>query len=165
MWTSIMENERTWVRFKTHFQEAHLDWEELKQTAGAAEYRSENNVKHGEMKELFMDFSSVTAERDSAFTELTTSNVNLTKQLRHQEDQIWSLQADMCNLKLLAAQRSNHIANYVEFSTKCENSKNLFCWCGDARRTRFNRSIQNIVPNAPFMTLNGTHHAALRSIV
>ena len=100
MWTSIMENERTWVRFKTHFQEAHLDWEELKQTAGAAEYRSENNVKHGEMKELFMDFSSVTAERDSAFTELTTSNVNLTKQLKQKEDQIWSLQTDMCNLKV-----------------------------------------------------------------
>ena len=61
------------------------------------------------MKELFMDFSSVTAERDSAFTELTTSNVNLTTQLRHQEDQIWSLQSDMCNIKVSAAAKTTKI--------------------------------------------------------
>ena len=65
------------------------------------------------MKELFMDFSSVTAERDSAFTELTTSNVNLTTQLRHQEDQIWSLQSDMCNLKVSAAAKTTKIGETV----------------------------------------------------
>ena len=36
MWTRILANERTLVRFKAHFREAYLDRKELKQTVGEA---------------------------------------------------------------------------------------------------------------------------------
>ena len=49
MWKSIAAYNCTWVRFKSHFQEAYLDIEELKQTAGAAVYGITNNVKNGDM--------------------------------------------------------------------------------------------------------------------
>ena len=38
-----------------------------------------------------MDFSSETAARDAAFTELKVINENPTTQIRQKEDQIWSL--------------------------------------------------------------------------
>ena len=78
MWKSIAANERTWVRFKTHFQEAYLDCEEPKQTAGAAGYWIAKKCKS---QVTFMIYFSKTAARDAAFTELTTINFNLTTQL------------------------------------------------------------------------------------
>ena len=45
----IAENKCTWVRFKAHFKESHLDREELLKRAGAAGYGSANNMKHREM--------------------------------------------------------------------------------------------------------------------
>ena len=40
------------------------------------------------------------AARDVAFTKLTTKNGNLSTQLIHQDDQITTLQAELCNLKV-----------------------------------------------------------------
>ena len=88
--------------FQNEFQEAYLNREELKK-GGDGRIREQKHLKHGEMEETFMNFVSATAERDAAFTELTTTDTNLTTQLRQQEDQILDLQADMCNLKVLAA--------------------------------------------------------------
>ena len=46
VWKNISVKKRTWVHFKTYFQESYLYREELEQTAGAAGYGSANNVKH-----------------------------------------------------------------------------------------------------------------------
>ena len=74
---------------------------------GAARYGSTNNVKHGEMEDELMNFASETEARDTELTELTTTNTNLTTQFRQKEDQIWSLQAEMCNLKVSEAVQTN----------------------------------------------------------
>ena len=71
------------MQFKTHFQEAYLDREELEKTAGAAGCGSANNIKHREMEDAFMNFALLTAARDAEFTELMTTNANLTTKLRH----------------------------------------------------------------------------------
>ena len=76
MWKSIAADNRTWVQFKSHFQEYYLDIEELGQTTGVAGYGSVNNSKHGEMEDDFMNFTSATAARDAAFTKLATKNRN-----------------------------------------------------------------------------------------
>ena len=55
------------------------------------------------MEDAFMNFVLVTSAQDAAFTKLTTTNVNLTTQLGHQEDHIMSLQAKMLNLKVEVA--------------------------------------------------------------
>ena len=49
-----------------------------------------------------MIFTLATASQDAAFTELTKKNWNLSTQLRKQEDKIWELQAELCNLKVAA---------------------------------------------------------------
>ena len=49
------------------------------------------------------------AARDASFTELTTKNVNFKMQIRHQEDQIQELKAEMCNLKVAAAKQTTEI--------------------------------------------------------
>ena len=51
MWKSIAADNIMWVRFKSHFQEACMDREDLEQTAREAGYGSANNVKHGEMED------------------------------------------------------------------------------------------------------------------
>ena len=109
MWNSIAEDKLTWVHFKARFRESYPDREELEQTEGAADYSSVNNVKHGEMEDAFMHFASETAVRDAAFTELTTTNGNLSTQLRHQKDQIRALQAELCNLKVAAETRTTNV--------------------------------------------------------
>ena len=73
------------------FHDAYMDREDLEKTAGAAGYRSVNNFKHSEMEDAFKDFASATSTRDTAFTELTTKNGNLSTQLKQQEDQIRAL--------------------------------------------------------------------------
>ena len=102
MWKIIAANERTWVRFKAHFQEAYLNREDIEQKTGATGYGSFNNVKHGEMEDAFMNFALAMAARDVAFTKLTTKNGNLSTQLIHQDDQITTMQAELCNLKVVA---------------------------------------------------------------
>ena len=59
--------------------------------------------KAREMENASMNFESVMVARDSEFTELTMANENLTAQLRQQKDQIWFLQAEMCNIKVSEA--------------------------------------------------------------
>ena len=62
------------------------------------------------MEDTFINFASATAARDAAFTEITTKNAKLTTQIRQKEDKIWSVQADMCNLKVVAAaQTTGHV--------------------------------------------------------
>ena len=77
MWKIIAATDFTWVRFKAYFQEVYLDMEELKQTAGAEEYGISNNVKHGKMKDIFMNFASATAAQDAALTQPNTTSGNL----------------------------------------------------------------------------------------
>ena len=52
-----------------------------------------------------MNFESAAAARGVAFTDLTTTNGNLSTQLRQQEDHIKSLQAELFNLKVAAETR------------------------------------------------------------
>ena len=85
---SIVTDNRTWVQFKSHFQESYLDIEDPEQTAGAVGYGSDINVKHGEIEDAFMNFASATASRGTAFTNITMTNGNLSTQLRQQEDKI-----------------------------------------------------------------------------
>ena len=108
---TIASNELTWVRFKAHFQEACFEREELDTTEGEAGYGRANNVKHGEMEDEFMEFALKLkmAARDASFTELKTANGNLTTQLRNQKDQIWSLQEEMCNLRVAAAVQTTEV--------------------------------------------------------
>ena len=56
-----------------------------------------------------MSFSSATAARDASFTNMTTTNGNLWNQLRQQEDQIWSLQEELWNLKVESATRHTKV--------------------------------------------------------
>ena len=106
MWNSIAADNRTWVQFKSHFQESYIDREYLRQTAGVVGYGSANNVKHSEMEDSFMNFASATATRYSEFTKLKTTSGNFSTQLRQQEDQIRALQAKLCQLKVAAATRN-----------------------------------------------------------
>ena len=103
MWKIIAADNCTCVRLKFNFQEAHLEIEQLEQTAGAPGYGSVNSIKNGEIQDAFMDFESATASRDSAFTKITTTNFNLSTQLRQHKDQIRSLRSKLCNLKVAAA--------------------------------------------------------------
>ena len=100
MWKSITANERTWVCFRGNLQYSYLDKEKLEKTAVAAGCSSANNVKHGEIEDAFMNFASATAENDAAFTELTKTTGNMSTQLRLQEDHIWAIHVELCNLKL-----------------------------------------------------------------
>ena len=109
MWKSVQTNQGIQVRFKEYFQKAYLDRDALKQIAGEAGYGSANNVKHGEMEHASMKFSSATAAQYAAFIKLTTKNVNMSTQLRQQEDQIWSLQDHLFNLKLTAATQTTDV--------------------------------------------------------
>ena len=102
MWKSTTYDERTWVSLKAHLQETYLDSYEIEKSVGAAGYGSTNN-KHCEMDDTFMNFASATEACNAAFAELTTTNLNLSKHLGQQEDQIWALQAELCNLKVVAA--------------------------------------------------------------
>ena len=70
------------MRFKANLQEAYLEREEPEQTSGAAGYGRANNVKHDEMEDIFMNFALATAACDAAFTKLTTTNRNMSTQLR-----------------------------------------------------------------------------------
>ena len=47
MWKIIVADDCIWLQFKAHFQEAYLDIEELKHTAGTSGYGGANNAKHG----------------------------------------------------------------------------------------------------------------------
>ena len=100
------------MRFKAHLQEAYLDREELEQTSVAACYGSANNIKNGEMEDAFTNFASEIAARDADFTELTTTNVNLPTQLRHQKYHIRAPQAELCNLKVVAATQTTNVKVY-----------------------------------------------------
>ena len=77
MWKSIAVDNCTLVRFKSHFQEAYLEREDIEQTDGATGYGSDSNVNHGEMEDAFMNFASATSARYAAFTKMTTTNDNL----------------------------------------------------------------------------------------
>ena len=100
MWKIISYNDHTWVRLKEHQQKVYLDREELDQTEGASRYVRDNNMKHVEMEDSFMNFTSVTVAHDTAFTELTMKNGNLSNQLRQKQDQIWELQTELCNIRV-----------------------------------------------------------------
>ena len=65
-----------------------------------AVFGSANNIKHDEMEDTFVNFVLAMASRYAEFTELTTEKLNMSTQLRYQEDQIQLLQADLCNLKV-----------------------------------------------------------------
>ena len=54
------------------------------------------------MEDPFVNSASVMAARDEAFTKLTITNGSISAQLRQQEDQSRALQAELCNLKVLA---------------------------------------------------------------
>ena len=60
-------------------------------------------VKLGEMEDTFMNFVLATAAHDAAFTKLTMTTGNQSKQLRLQEYHIWALQVELCNLKVATA--------------------------------------------------------------
>ena len=77
--------------------------------SGAAGYGSNNNVKHGKMKITFMNLGSTEEACDSAFTKLTTANGNMYTELRCQEDHIWELQAEICNIKVAHETRNNDV--------------------------------------------------------
>ena len=54
------------------------------------------------MEDAFMNFTSTPEAWDEAFTELTTTNGNISTKLGNQEDQIWAMQAEIHNLKVVA---------------------------------------------------------------
>ena len=93
IWKIIAADDRTWVLLKAHFQGTYMDWEYLRKTSGAAGYGSANNVKHEKMEDDFMHFVSETASRDADFIKMTTTNGNLSTQLRQQEYHIRVLKA------------------------------------------------------------------------
>ena len=64
------------------------------------------------MEDAFMNFASATAAWDSAFTDLTTTNGNLSTHLRQKEDHILSLKSQLCNLKVLAATRATKMKGF-----------------------------------------------------
>ena len=103
MWKSTEADNRKRVPFKSHFQDAYLDREDTKQTAGSAGYGSAKNVKHGEIEDDFMNLALATSARDSEFTKLKKQNGNFSTQLRQQEDQIQTFQSILCNKKVAAA--------------------------------------------------------------
>ena len=72
--------------FQSAFQEAHLEREEINQTAGASGHERANNVKHIEMEYVFIHFSSLMTVIDAALTELRMINGNLTSQFGKKED-------------------------------------------------------------------------------
>ena len=102
MWKSIKDDDHTWVRFKAHFQKAYLDREELEQMARATGYGSTKYAKYGEMEDAFMNFASTTAAQGTDVSDLDMTNRNLSTKLRYQEDHIWALPAEFCNLKVAA---------------------------------------------------------------
>ena len=97
------------MHFKAHFQEAYLDREKLEQIAGAIVYGSAKNFKHSEMEVAFINVTSATSEQDVALIEMRTININLTTQLRQKEDHIRALQAEMSNLKVVAAAQTTEV--------------------------------------------------------
>ena len=97
------------MRFKAHFQESYLDQEELEKTLGAAGNGNSNNVKHGKMEDAFINISLVMAAREVELTKMTTKNGNLKMHLRQNEDNIWALQMEMCNLTVVAAVLTNQV--------------------------------------------------------
>ena len=109
MCKSIAANDCTCVRCKENFNEACLDREELKQTAGVASYGSANNANHSKIEDDSTNFALDISARDAAFTKIKTTNDNLPTQLRHQEDQILYLKAELYNLNLAAATRTDDV--------------------------------------------------------
>ena len=105
----IIYNERTWLNLNAHSQEAYLDREELEQNAGLAGYGSTKNMKHGEMEDDFMIFALEMVAHDAAFKKVTTTNKNMSTKLRQQEDYIQSLQAEIYNLKVVAATQTTDV--------------------------------------------------------
>ena len=108
-------------------------------------YGSVNNIKHGKMENTFMNFASVTASWDAAFTKLTTTNGNLSTYLRQQKDHIRSLQEEFYNLKVEAetrpakVKRSNKKLQIYErdkkqipkgptYLTEKKNNNRNYCW-------------------------------------
>ena len=94
MWKSIATNDRTWVRFKSNFQEAYLDKGYIEQMKGERGYGSANNVNHVEMEDAFMSLVLEIAAQDADYTKLMTMNSNLPTRLIHKEDQNIALQAE-----------------------------------------------------------------------
>ena len=62
--------------------------EHIKQKEVESGYGSANNIKHGDMDDAFMNFLSAAAAQDTDLAKAKTNNVNLSTQLRKQEDQI-----------------------------------------------------------------------------
>ena len=60
------------------------------------------------MKEALINSASATAARDAAFTELTTTNGNISTKLSQQEDNIRAVQAELCKLKVVSATRTTN---------------------------------------------------------
>ena len=56
-----------------------------------------------------MNFALATAALDAAFTKLTTTKNNLYTQLRQQEDRIHTMQAELCNLKVVEATQITNV--------------------------------------------------------
>ena len=71
-------------------------------------------MKHCEIEDYFMNFALATTAWDAAFIELTTTDGNLSTQLRQQEDHIQAFQAELCNLKVAAAT----LSTYMEVNNK-----------------------------------------------
>ena len=83
MWKILADDDCTWVKFRVHLHDAYLERKQLKQTAGASGYGSDNNVKHGEIEDAFIKIALATVSQDVVFTNLETMNGNLSTQLRH----------------------------------------------------------------------------------
>ena len=62
----------------------YLDREELEQASGAEGHGRAKNVEDSGMKYSYVNFASATAAHDAVFTGLTTTNGDLSAQLRQQ---------------------------------------------------------------------------------
>ena len=90
------------------------------------------------MEDAFMNFALATAARDEAFTELTTKNGNLSTQLRQQEDQIWALQAKLCNLNVAAATWSIDVKTNKTGQPYARDKKQKPQWTTDLTENTYN---------------------------
>ena len=80
------------------------------------------------------------AARDASFTELTTKNVNFKMQIRHQEDRIQELKAEICNLKVAAAKKTTEIRVISKGRVKpyTHKEKNRAQWPTDPKKNKHN---------------------------
>ena len=97
------------MHFKAHFQEAYLYRGGVQKNCGSGRIQEHKKIKRREIEDAFIKFSSETAARDSAFTDLITTNGNLPRTLRQKEEHIRVLQAEMCNLNVVAAAQTTDI--------------------------------------------------------